>query len=329
MFNVKIIGSGKAVGSIVKKSSDLEKELSLELGWIEKATGIHSRFYVDSQNGESALSLGKDAAVKAIENSGLDYEDIDCIIGANGSPLQAIPCAASLYQRELKLEKSGIPCFDVDITCFSFPMAFFVASNLIHNGIYENVLIISADAPSKTLDNTTKEIRSLFGDGAAAFVIGPSNGESKVHNFLLRTYSMGADLTCVKGGGTLKHPNSPHTKLEDNVFQMNGPKVYKTAARYLRSFFKIFFENSHLQKSDFQYILPHQTSKNGIDILERHGFDRNQIGDHIRNHGNCIAASIPMLLHDYISTNQIDREDNVLIIGTSAGLSIGALSFTY
>lgn len=71
---------------------------------------------MDIRKNESALSLGIEAAEQAIQKSGLSTED--------RSPMQAIPCAASLFQRELGLEDSGIPCFDVDTTCYSLPMAF-------------------------------------------------------------------------------------------------------------------------------------------------------------------------------------------------------------
>src|SRR5699024_2446634 len=246
-----------------------------------------------------------------------------------GSPMQAIPCAASLFQRELGLENSGIPCFDVDTTCYSFPMAFFVAANMINNQIYRNILIISADAPSRTLDITEKEVRALFGDGAAAFVISASEGESQVHNYLFKTYSKGADFTCVKGAGTLKPPNDPDTSPKDNVFHMDGWKVFKAAVRYFPGFLNDFFEKNPYRKEDYKFLIPHQTSKKGIDIFEKYGFSKDQIGNHLKTHGNCIAASIPMLFHDLISEGKVQRCDHILLFGTSAGLSLGALSLTY
>ncbi|WP_263705788.1 3-oxoacyl-[acyl-carrier-protein] synthase III C-terminal domain-containing protein [Shouchella tritolerans] len=328
MLNAKILGSGKAVGSTVMKNDELEKEMSLPKGWMEKASGVQSRYYIDPDKNESALTLGVAAAKQAIEESGLALEDIDCIIGANRSPLQAIPCAASLYQRELGLEESGIPCFDVDTTCYSFPLALFVASNLINNAVYKHILIISSDTPSKTLDQSEKEVRTIFGDGAAAFVVTSSNGDSRINKFLLKTYSSGADFTCVKGGGTLRPPNDPETTLNDNRFQMEGRKVYKAAVRYLPSFLEDFFLNS-ISKEEYKFIIPHQTSRKGITIFEKFGFKREQIGDHLATHGNCIAASIPMLFHDLLSSRKIDRGDNILLFGTSAGLSLGALSLTY
>lgn len=243
MFKVKIAGMGKAVGALKVKSEELERQMDVASGWIVKATGINSRHYADFENGESALTLGIKAAKQAIENSGIDPRQIDCIIGANGSPLQAIPCGASLFQRELGLGDSGIPCFDVDTTCYSFGLALFVAANLIHNQAYNCILIISSDAPSATLLGTSNEVRALFGDGAAAAIITKSgeNERSAFHHFKMHTYGSGADLTCVKGGGTLRHPNDPKTRIEDNLFQMDGKKVFKYAVRLLPDFFQDFF----------------------------------------------------------------------------------------
>ncbi|WP_170875233.1 hypothetical protein [Virgibacillus pantothenticus] len=148
MFDVRIMGTGKAVGSKVVSNEELEREMQLKKGWIFKSTGIKSRYYIDEEKKENALTLGVDAAKKAISDSQLELTDIDCIIGANGSPMQGVPCAASIFQREIGLEKSGIPCFDIDSTCFSFPVALFIGANLIHNNVYRNILIISSDAPS-------------------------------------------------------------------------------------------------------------------------------------------------------------------------------------
>lgn len=78
-----------------------------------------------------------------------------------------------------------------------------------------------------------------------------------------------------------------------------------------------------------KYLLPHQTSKHGIDIFRRFGFHSEQIASHISTHGNCIAASLPMLLFDYIEDNKIKRGDLLLLFGTSAGLSIGCIALTY
>ncbi|MGJ7035746.1 3-oxoacyl-[acyl-carrier-protein] synthase III C-terminal domain-containing protein [Anoxybacillus eryuanensis] len=331
MFKVKIAGMGKAVGSLKVKSQELEEQMNVTSGWIVKATGIDSRHYVNFEDGENALTLGIKAAKQAIKNSGIDPKQIDCIIGANGSPLQAIPCGASLFQRELGLGDSGIPCFDVDSTCYSFGLALFVAANLIHNQVYNRILIISSDAPSPTLLKTSNEVRALFGDGAAAAIVTKSekDGKSALQHFKMQTYGSGADLTCVKGGGTLRHPNDPKTRIEDNLFQMDGRKVFRYAVRLLPDFFKDFFSESGICQSDVKYLFPHQTSKHGIDIFRKFGFRSEQIASHISTHGNCIAASLPMLLYDYIEDNRIKRGDLVLLFGTSAGLSIGCVALTY
>ncbi|WP_273128415.1 3-oxoacyl-[acyl-carrier-protein] synthase III C-terminal domain-containing protein [Bacillus weihaiensis] len=331
LLNVKIVGIGKVVGSKIMTSNELGRKMGIKDDWIERASGVYSRHYIDKAIGESALTLGTKAAQLALEDANLHVSDIDCIIGASGSPLQAIPCAAALFQRELGLETSGISCFDVDTTCYSFPLALFIASNLVQTNVYKKILIISADTPSPTLDIAEREVRALFGDGAAAVVVTqtPEGEQSKVHHFKLNTYSEGADYTAIKGGGTLKPPNDLETKPEDNVFQMQGKKVFKTAVRYLKPFLEDLEEETGLTNSDYKFIVPHQTSKNGMEILRKYGFGKDRVANHLRDHGNCIAASIPMVFHDYIKSGQIQRGDTVLLFGTSAGLSLGALSITY
>lgn len=331
LLDTKIVGIGKKVGSIVKTSQALSHEMDIEEDWIERASGVYSRYYVDFNNGENALLLGTQAANLAVKDSNIKLEDIDCIIGACGSPLQAIPCNASLFQRELGLENSGVSCFDVDTTCYSFPLAVFIAPTLIQLNVYNKILIISSDAPSPTLETAEREVRALFGDGAAAVVVSktPEGEKSKVHHFKLNTYSNGADLTSIKGAGTLRHPNHSETKPEDNVFQMDGKKVYKLALKYLKPFLKELERESKIINSNYKYIVPHQTSKNGMKIFYKHGFAVDRVANHLTNHGNCIAASIPMVLHDYIKEEKIKRGDKILLFGTSAGLSLGALSLTY
>lgn len=331
MFNTKITGIGKAVGSKVKTTAELAQDMGVDQNWIERAAGVYSRYYIDRENGENALTMGTKAARLALEDANLTANDIDCIIGASGTPLQAIPCGAALYQRELGLEKSGTTCFDVNTTCYSFPLAVFIASNLIHTKLYKNILIISSETPSPTITDAENEVRVLFGDGAAACVISntPEGESSKIHHFKMNTYSEGADYTRVLGGGVLKHPNFPDTKPEDNVFHMDGRKVYKTAVRYLRPFFKELEEESKIASSDYRYVVPHQTSKNGMKVFSKVGFEEDRVADHLADHGNCIAASIPMAFHDYIKADKIKRGDTVLLFGTSAGLTLGALSLTY
>ncbi|MFC4322586.1 3-oxoacyl-[acyl-carrier-protein] synthase III C-terminal domain-containing protein [Litchfieldia salsa] len=331
MFKTKIAGIGKAVGSSIKTSQELAVEMGVKDGWIEKATGVMSRHYIDQEKGETALTLGTQAALSAIRDANLDVSDIDCIIGASGTHLQAIPCDAALFQRELGLEQSGISCFDVDTTCYSFPLAVFIASNLVSSNLYKNILIISSDTPSPTLKKAEREVRVLFGDGAAACIVTktPEGESSRVHHFKLNTYSEGADYTSVKGGGVLKHPNDPSTTLEDNIFHMEGKKVFKTAVRYLEGFFKELEEASKILISDYKFIVPHQTSKNGMEILRKYGFEKERIVNHLSDHGNCIAASIPMAFYDYIQSGEIKRGDMILLFGTSAGLSLGSLSITY
>ncbi|WP_332696328.1 hypothetical protein [Halalkalibacter lacteus] len=65
--------------------------------------------------------------------------------------------------------------------------------------------------------------------------------------------------------------------LEDNIFQMEGKKVFKTAVRYLKRFLNDLEQESNIQNSDYKYIVPQQTSKNGMEILRKYGFEKDRV----------------------------------------------------
>ena len=111
---------------------------------------------------------------------------------------------------------------------------------------------------------------------------------------------------------------------------MDGIKMLKLAKRTLPKFMMYFLDETEIQFSSIDAIFPHQASKTGLELFKKmfELGDRN-IKVNIENYGNCIAASIPLLLHDCIENGEVSRGDLCMLFGTSAGFSIGALVFKY
>ena len=143
---------------------------------------------------------------KAVEDAKLTWDDIDCIICGSGTIQQAIPSTASLIQEQLGLQHSGIPCFDINSTCLSFITALDTISYAIECGRYKNVVIISSEISSVGLNWGQNESSILFGDGAAAVVITKGDHSSSIIASHMETYSSGAHLSEIRGGGTMIHP---------------------------------------------------------------------------------------------------------------------------
>jgi 3-oxoacyl-[acyl-carrier-protein] synthase-3 len=244
---------------------------------------------------------------------------------------QAIPCSAVYVQRALGAPDGQSACFDMNATCLSFVFALQHAAHLVAAGVYKNVLIVSSERGTYSRSPKQWESAVLFGDGAAAAVVTAAQpGESSAiwHSHFV-TYSSGAELTQLLGAGTLHHPNDPATTPAMNTFDMRGPELLVMAARLLPGFLDSFCQQLGWNKLDFDLVVPHQASGQGLRLLERCGIPHEKVYNHLLERGNCIAASIPLALAEAVEAGRIRRGDKILLLGTSAGISLGALALTF
>jgi 3-oxoacyl-[acyl-carrier-protein] synthase-3 len=326
---VKIAGLGWYLPARRVTSAELTTRFNAPPGAIERTTGVAERRYAGD---ETAAGMGAAAARMALEHAGLRSADLDAIIGASSAPQQSIPCTAALVQRELGAPEGRSLCFDINATCLSFLVALQTAAQYIAAGIYRHILIYSSEIASPSLNPRQWESAALFGDAAAAAVLTRSApGEpSTIWHAQFATYSSGADLTQCLGGGTLHHPNDPRTTPEMNMFQMQGLAVFRQAVRIMRPFVDQFFTTLGWQREQVDTVVPHQASRHGIEQLrERLGFRDQQVFSNLRLRGNCVAASIPLALAEAVHGGRIQRSDRVVLLGTGAGLTAGALALTF
>lgn len=326
---IKIAGLGKYLPEKIVTSAELEEQLDIPSGWVAQTTGVVSRRYA---SGETVSQMATSAAQSALCMAGMQPSDLDAIIGASASVQQAIPCTAAFVQRELGAPDGKSACFDINATCLGFVFALQTAVHLIAAGVYKNVLIFSSELATFSRNPKQWESAVLFGDGAAAAIVTaaqPGEASALWHSRFV-TYSSGAELTQLVGGGTLHHPNDPATTPEMNMFDMDGPGVFKKAARLVPPFLDEFAKTSGIKNGDYDQVIPHQASGHGLKLLTaRFGFHPERVFNHIHERGNCIAASIPLALTEAVEAGRVKRGDKVLLLGTGAGLSVGGLAFTF
>lgn len=330
MNKVKILSMGQYLPENIVFSEEFDKKFNLELGTAERKTGIKKRHYVKN---ETLAYMGAKAAVDAIEKANINLKDIDCIISASGVGQQPIPSTASLFQKELGLEDSGIPCFDINATCLSFVVALDTISYLVNSRKYKNVLIISSDIASVGINENDFKSSILFGDGACAAILQPSsdNETSKIMDFSMHTYSKGADYTCIKGGCSLIHAREYNEKnKEDFLFHMDGLKVYELASKYLKTQVGNFLKKNQTSFDEIKLVVPHQAGAMAMKLVQRKlKVPKGKFLYCNENTGNTIASSIPLGLKYAIDNNLIKRGDKIMLLGTSAGLSIGVMLLEY
>ncbi len=315
---VKILGTGAYLPSRIVTNEELEKELGYPPETFIKASGVTQRRYVTE---ETSSEMGMIAAKEALKAANLTISDIDAIVSVSGVPQQAIPSNAALIHQKLGLK--GTLAFDINSSCISFLTGLFCMGNLVAQKVYNRVLLVSADIPSSALNPKDPKIASLFGDGAAACIIGPSHSEGIITSHF-ETRSEYIDYCQCEGGGTL-------LALKDNIpkerhyFRMDGLKLYKAAMPPVIKMVK-----QMMSECEIDLFIPHQASPLALDLLQRKlGIKDEQFIHIVRDYGNMIATSLPFALHLAIASGKLKRGDKALLFGTAAGLTIGGVLIEY
>ena len=171
----------------------------------------------------------------------------------------------------------------------------------------------------------------MFGDAAAAVILSYDEyGESFFLKGSLNTYTEGVYQTLIKGGGNkFFFKQNPYNE-ELHSFKMDGRRLLKLAKKEMKTFTQNFFEDLDYSLEDVDVIIPHQTSKIGMLLFKKmYNFRDDQVMDNLSHYGNCIAASIPLMIHHSVKNHKLKRGALCLLLGTSAGFSIGATLFRY
>lgn len=326
---VTIAGLGAYLPPRRVTSAALETQLGLQPGWIERRTGVCERRYAES---ESSVEMAVAAIRQALLMAECEVDAIDLIIGASTGPHQAIPCTASFVQRALGAPDGGSLCFDLNATCLSFLVALQNGAQLIAGGACQTAVIYSSELGSRSLNPAEPESAVLFGDGAAAAVLVRTKpgATGAIGPGRFTTFSSGADLTTVLGGGTRHHPNHPATTPEMNLFHMDGPAIFKKAGRLLGPFLTNYWQQTGTSPTAFDWVVPHQASRHGLEFLAlRGGFAPHRIIANLATRGNCIAASIPLAFTEAVQSGQIKRGERLLLLGSGAGLTLGVLAVNF
>ena len=327
---VKIISAGKYLPKRIITDEFFDKMFGFEKGWTLHKSGVKNRHYIED---ETQVDMAAYAAEDAFKKAGIDKSSIDCIVFCGGVSQQPIPCTASLIQKRLELENSGIPCFDINSTCLGFVTAFDTVSSLIETNSYKRVLLVASDIASVGIDYSDPKSCILFGDAAAAVIVEktPDNENSKILKYNFKTYSEGADAARIRGGGTLLYSTKYcEDNKKDYLFYMDGMKLYEIASKKLGQIFNDTLNECNLTMDDIKLIVPHQASLMSMKLLQRKMKVPNEkFMYNIENNGNTIASSIPLAFDCAIESNRIKRGDKVMFVGTSAGLSIGVMIFEY
>jgi len=219
----RISGTGGYLPEAVRSNADLEKMIETSDEWIVARTGIRTR-HIAAEN-ETTCDLAEQASRQAIEAAGISLDEIDLIIVATTTPDKVFPSTACLLQQRLDIH--GCPAFDLQAVCTGFIYALSVADNFIKAGSARCVLVVGAETMSRIVDWNDRGTAILFGDGAGAVVLQPSEspGILSTHIHADGQYE---ELLHVPAGGV-----SSGTMGDAAYVEMKGNEVFKMAVNTL------------------------------------------------------------------------------------------------
>ncbi|MBS4539760.1 ketoacyl-ACP synthase III [Clostridium sp. D2Q-11] len=320
-FGIGIIGTGSYIPDNILTNKELESIVDTSDEWITTRTGIKERRILDKSKATSYMA--KIAGQRAIDASGLGSDDIDMIIVTTVTPDMAFPSTACIVQEKLGLKNAA--AFDLEAACTGFIYGLSTGYSFIKSGLYQNVLVISADNLSKIIDWEDRNTCVLFGDGAGAVVLSKVESNKGIMSIKLGADGSGGDLLSQPAGGSLRPSTLETVKDKLHFIKMEGNSVFKFAVKTMVESSKQVMEESEVKIQEIDHLIPHQANMRIIESAsKRLKIDLDKVQLNLEKYGNMSSASIPVALDEAVRSGKLHDNENVLLVGFGGGLTWGA-----
>jgi len=320
-FNAIITGLGMYFPEKVLDNKYFESIVDTNDEWILSRTGIKERRILEKG---ATSDLATNAALDLIEKHNINPEEIDCIIIATVTPDMFFPATACLVQKRISAVNAW--GFDLEAACSGFLFAFQTGCSLIESGQYKKVMVIGADKMSAITDYTDRNNCILFGDGAGAFLLEPTEDKSLgLQDYILRVDGSGEEALHMKGGGSLNPPSHETVDKKMHYIYQDGKAVFKVAVKGMADVSVELMKKNNLDSEDIAYLVPHQANMRIIDATaQRMGLTKDKVMINIDRYGNTTAATIPSCIVEYYRAGKIKKGDKLILSAFGAGYTWGA-----
>ncbi len=312
--HVTITGLGAHAPERVITNDELAQLVDTSDEWIMERTGIRERRIAADNEALSDLALP--AARRALEEAGIDGKDIDLLIVATVTPDMMFPSTSAILAD--RLGATDAAAYDLSAGCTGFMYALAQAYGMVGAGLVQRALVVGGDVLSRILDWSDRSTVVLFGDGAGAVVVEPSDEAG----FL--AFELGADGA---GGEHLWLPGSGSRPFDDpdRFVKMNGREVFKFATRVLVQSAEAVLEQCDVRVEDVDLYVPHQANVRIIDhATKKLGIPSERVVVNVDRYGNTSSGSIPLALADAEADGRLRPGALVLMTGMGAGLTWGS-----
>jgi 3-oxoacyl-[acyl-carrier-protein] synthase-3 len=322
MRNAEITGWGKCMPPNVLSNHDLEQLVDTSDEWITTRTGIKERRISHVE----ASELGAVAALRALAAAGKTVNDVDLILVATCTGDSIIPSTASVLQNRLGAWNAA--AMDLNAACSGFIYGLVVGTNMIRGGTNNTVLVVGTEKLHYVTDFTDRTTCVLFGDGAGAVVLEPTEeAVGLLASEIGMDGSVGHILSTPRDGSAGdRGPLDPR----ECAITMEGPEVFRRAVTTMSDSASRAIKDAGLSLEDIDILIPHQANVRIIDATARRlGIDESKVFVNIQSYGNTSAATIPVALTEALEEGRIKPGDHVALTAFGGGLSWGSAIYRW
>jgi len=315
-----ITGVGAWLPEYRLTNEELSKMVDTSDEWIMQRIGIKERRIL-KEEGKATSDMGTRAVQNLLQKTGTKPEEVDMLICATITPDMILPATANIIAHKCNIHNAW--SFDINAACSGFVFALSTATQFIESGRYKKVVIVAAEKMSSIVDYTDRNTCVLFGDGAAAVLVEPTEEELGVMDYINRVDGLGRYHLHIKAGGSMKPATLETVQNKEHFLYQEGQAVFKAAVSSMADVAAEIMERNHLTSDDVAWLVPHQANMRIIEATARRmEISKNQVMINIQNYGNTTAATIPLCLFDY--EKQLKKGDNIILAAFGAGFTWGS-----
>jgi 3-oxoacyl-[acyl-carrier-protein] synthase-3 len=291
--------------------------------WILERTGIRERHLADK--GVAASDLAVEAVKDLQKSHPIDLQEIDLIVVGTVTPDMMFPSTACLVQHKLGIKHTW--GYDLSAGCSGFLYALNAGVPFIESGRYKKVLVIGSDVNSIMTDYTDRAVCIIFGDGAGAVLLEPTEEgeEYGIIDIEAQVEGAGGQFLSLPGGGSLNPASHETVDKKMHYIHQDGQQVFKYAVKKMAEMTERVLQKNGLTGKDVDCFIAHQANKRIIvATAERLKMPLEKVIINIDRYGNTTAGTIPLAMQTAIKDGKLKKGDLVLLAAVGAGFTAGA-----
>ncbi len=321
MANAKISGIASYVPADILDNEMLSQMVDTNDEWITTRVGIKERRILKDETKGSSF-MGSRAVEKLLAETGTPKEEVDLLICATSNPDYRFPSTASVIMHEVGLEHAY--GYDVQAACAGFIVTLQDARAYVQAGLYKKVIVVAAEKMSSMTNYEDRATCPLFGDGAAAVLVEPTDEPVGIIDGEFHVDGSGLPNLLMKAGGSARPASHETIDAREHFIHQDGRVVYKNAVTDMLNSSLSVMKRNNLTVDELDWFVPHQANLRIIEAVGgRMKVPEEKVLVNIQHYGNTSAASIPLCLDEY--KHQLHKGDKIVLTAFGAGFTWGAM----